>query len=48
MLGGSPPEPEEREACKMPVSIPDILTCHQIVSSNEIFLAATGVTPAPA
>jgi fructose-1,6-bisphosphatase II len=47
MLGRlSPQSPEEKEALQdAGLNTHDILTCYQIVSSNEIFLAATGVTP---
>jgi fructose-1,6-bisphosphatase II len=49
MLGRlAPQSPEEREAIETAgLDKSHILTCHQLVTSNKIFLAATGVTHGP-
>lgn len=47
MLGRlAPQSPEEREAILAAgISLDQILTCDELVSSNKIFVATTGVTP---
>jgi fructose-1,6-bisphosphatase II len=49
MLGRlSPQSPEEREAIEAAgLDTNRILTCNELVTSNQIFIAATGVTPGP-
>lgn len=49
MLGRlAPQSPEEREAIEIAgLDKSHILNCHQLITSNKIFLAATGVTHGP-